>query len=915
MRWRRWTLITLATTAGLLIFVNDGTRTVAESAGGEPSPVAVTGAGDAVLNNATIWRVRVVREEEEVLLPSGEIEHCRISWGAPDSDGSGGFAKKFPEGRYRLDASRIEVAKRPTRRIPAETSSEWVKPDFDDSGWDRSGAPILHVARQPEWKLVLLRTRFSVVNPSDLTLSMTYKGGVVVYLNGEELTRKDLLDGKHGEGMHGLAKPDDEGAYTAFGDRLPSWSTKGGLWRIQYLDGAPKELVEKRTRRLADFKIPAGKLKKGVNVLAVAIHRSVAPWQFYATCDRRRVGFYYDSEALWGRAGLHEVSLIGGGVVPNVSASQAGKLRAWNATILRKVWQSDYGDPSEGLNPVYIVGARNGRFAGQVVIENGGPIRGLKVTPSNLSGPGNIPAANVTILYAQPDGSVRGECRAFDMLEEEPPAEIAPGKGRSGALQPLWITVKIPADAKPGIYTGEVAVTAQEGSLKVPLKVEVVGWTLPDYREFAAYMDMFQSPESLAMAYEVPMWSEAHWKLIERSLTLMGPMASKSLYLTCIRRTHLGNEHAMIRWKKGADGKLEPDLSIASRYLDLAVKHWGKVPSVVLYGWEPPYSAGHGNVEVEPSWIHDREIMITVVGADGALAEDKAPAWETPECAEFWKKLLDGMQKEMDKHGISKSMLFGLMGDHLPTAAAVEAVRKARPDLEWACHSHFYRDKWHGQEIGFSAAVWGVKCYPCDPLDGYGYGWRNAFRLLHYPRGDLNSSCSLANFRLQIEQDMGAKPWDTNQWRKSNGIRGLGRQGADFWPVLKDASGRPSARLAARYPDTAWGQLCINYGNPDYLGKGRTGPVPTARSEMIRENVQEIEARVLIEKALLDEARKAKLGDELAKLCREAMDERILLCLYGVHEGEPWVISSGVPERMKKLFGLAAEVAAKIGGK
>jgi len=86
------------------------------------------------------------------------------------------------------------------------------------------------------------------------------------------------------------------------------------------------------------------------------------------------------------------------------------------------------------------------------------------------------------------------------------------------------------------------------------------------------------------------------------------------------------------------------------------------------------------------------------------------------------------------------------------------------------------------------------------------------------------------------------------------------------------------------------------------------------RSESYRENFQEIEARVFIEKALLDEARKAKLGADLARRCRVLLDERIRACIRASDPaGEVWFLSSDWAERSARLFALAARVAAKLG--
>ncbi|HYD40491.1 MAG TPA: glycoside hydrolase domain-containing protein [Anaeromyxobacter sp.] len=48
-----------------------------------------------------------------------------------------------------------------------------------------------------------------------------------------------------------------------------------------------------------------------------------------------------------------------------------------------------------------------------------------------------------------------------------------------GESRGIWIEVRVPADAKPGTYRGEVVVTAAEGEWKVPVTLEVWDFQLP----------------------------------------------------------------------------------------------------------------------------------------------------------------------------------------------------------------------------------------------------------------------------------------------------------------------------------------------------------------------------------------------------------------------------------------------------
>ncbi|MHC4915643.1 MAG: glycoside hydrolase domain-containing protein [Planctomycetota bacterium] len=872
---------------------------------------AAGGGETTILGEGSSWRVRVTWERDQVLLKSGEVVHARI---------------KIPKNGWKKAKTVEEVTAEKVAPVtmPAESPSDWAKPEFDDSAWVRRGLPVIGRARRsyssetyylPYWKLVLARGRFEVTDPAragDLALSVTYKGGIVVYLNGEELTRSHMPEGK----IEPLtpAKPYGRDSFIR-----PDGHLVNDVKELRTY----KDIAAARNRRLENVKIPGAKLKRGVNILAVAAHRAPIDWSYYATRVKPYPYGAYDkrSKSQWCRADVLAVSLTaaaGAAVKPNAGKTADPSLRVWNRDTLNKLHASHRGDPCEELRPLRLAGARNGLFAGQLVAEAGAPIKGLKVEVSDLTGPGTIPKSAVEVRYGRADGvSHRGSPRGvpkdpwFESLDDDPPAE-APVRPQSGrAVQPLWVRVAVPRDAKPGAYKGRIKVSAAGAKpLETELHVSVADWTLPDARDFTTRMDFIQSPTSVALAYGVEVWSEKHWPLLERSLACLGRMADKTLYITAIRRTHFGNEHGMIRFTRGADGKLRPDLSVAEKYLDLAVKHQGKIPAVILYCWEPPDSMGHAGTG--PKRIHDRDILVTVVGKGGELEKAQGPKWGTEECRAFWKRLSTAVREMLRKRDMEKSLMFGLIGDHRPTKAAVQEIGTGAPDVKWAVHSHHYCDEWQGAKIGMCIALWGVRCYPADPDRGRGYGWQNPFWLGLYPRNQMSIGSPLVDHRMQAENQLGAIPASLRRWSNAKGLHGIGRIGADFWPAAKDKRGRLST-IAGRYPETYWGQRCLNYCVPSVLGQGAKGPVPSVRSEAFRENVQECEARIFIERALTDEGKKAKLGDDLAKRCQAVLDVRIRSCLYSVGRGWTWFVSSGWAERNRELFDLAAEVQKKTG--
>jgi hypothetical protein len=105
------------------------------------------------------------------------------------------------------------------------------------------------------------------------------------------------------------------------------------------------------------------------------------------------------------------------------------------------------------------------------------------------------------------------------------------------------------------------------------------------------------------------------------------------------------------------------------------------------------------------------------------------------------------------------------------------------------------------------------------------------------------------------------------------------------------------------------------------LAPGPEGAVATVRFEMLRESVQECEARIFIEKALTDKAMTAKLGDALAKKAQEALDDRVVQLRTAfvdkaTAKGWDWFAAeSGWQERSARLYAAAGEVAAALGDK
>jgi hypothetical protein len=131
---------------------------------------------------------------------------------------------------------------------------------------------------------------------------------------------------------------------------------------------------------------------------------------------------------------------------------------------------------------VHIRAARNEAEAAQLVLRSERPLRGVRIVPGGLKGPGEIPAGAVEVLQvryldiAQPtDASARPGPWPDPLMPIAGPLDLD-----AGVNHPFWIRVSIPRGASAGAYTGSLAIRHEGGACEVPLTVEVYGFELPD---------------------------------------------------------------------------------------------------------------------------------------------------------------------------------------------------------------------------------------------------------------------------------------------------------------------------------------------------------------------------------------------------------------------------------------------------
>jgi len=472
------------------------------------------------------------------------------------------------------------------------------------------------------------------------------------------------------------------------------------------------------------------------------------------------------------------------------------------------------------------------------------------------------------------------------------------------AFLPLWLTVRVPRNAEPGIYAGELVASADgEKTVRVPVQFRVAGhWALPDPVEFKTMVGMVESPDSVAMQYGVKMWSAEHWKMLDQVFALMGEVGVGDLYIPLLAKTNLANDDSMVRWIKQADGSYKHDFSIVERYLDLALKHLGRKCLVVLWINDYPFfRSGAQNWAGKSVNLDDvsaaREantlpLPYTELNPEtGLMTEKQAPQWGTPEAKTFWKPVFDGITAALAKRGMEKNMLFGCFTDGNIYPKCVAVCSELAPQAKWYARTHHMGNYYEAKKYNgyFNWGCWVpaaddvmvVNWTPDTGTSEY-YRWRMPMWKTSIPTvtgaWSMNQNSELPIFRMMAESillgNAGEGPIKTGDM-----VHGIGCQGADFWPVLVTDTDKRGKSLATQIRKSRLSMYTDQGGVMDqssatfaFLGRGKNGPVATYHLRLLQEAQQDMEARIFVQDALLDHT--DKLGPDLARRCKDICDDR-----------------------------------------
>lgn len=198
---------------------------------------------------------------------------------------------------------------------------------------------------------------------------------------------------------------------------------------------------------------------------------------------------------------------------------------------------------------------RGERCSTQLAVQANGPARQLSVSCTSLSnGEKSIPATVSLIRYSVAHGTPTADIIGGETTCDNP----------AGVIRGIWVQIDVPQNAEPGIYQGQVIVSAEGcAETRQTIRLNVSEETLPTPEQWKLYLDLWQHPQAVARWHDVEPWSPEHFALLRPLMKRLAAAGQKCITTTLLDEAWNGQTYdtfpSMVRWIRGVDGQMHYD--------------------------------------------------------------------------------------------------------------------------------------------------------------------------------------------------------------------------------------------------------------------------------------------------------------------------------------------------------------------
>jgi hypothetical protein len=364
--------------------------------------------------------------------------------------------------------------------------------------------------------------------------------------------------------------------------------------------------------------------------------------------------------------------------------------------------------PKQVKKELLLTAPRNGFVNGQILMIGKKDTVTTSAIASDLKGPSGkvLSAKNIQILYGQYYYQNLGlhvykwkvaiassdKCRGISTRNGE--FATPPPKKGYWMIDPLlpekkcviekvlprtaWVKIFVPADTKPGLYTGEIRIA---GGPAVPLKLDVVNAAVPPIDKSPMVNYIRPAWEIIARGNGIPekdFWkSDEFWKMVETYLQLLRDLRMPICHIGAFSFSYPSFQ-GMVKWTKKGE-EWEADFTTAEKFLDVYKKTVGEPLIVSASGFRTGY---YTRSELQTLYYDaDKKEQALITLAD-----------TSPEAMAVADRLVAGLMKALAKYGWEKKLSIAVFHDKQSRKDEVrKKLLEKYPGLKITAWSHSNR--------------------------------------------------------------------------------------------------------------------------------------------------------------------------------------------------------------------------------
>lgn len=291
------------------------------------------------------------------------------------------------------------------------------------------------------------------------------------------------------------------------------------------------------------------------------------------------------------------------------------------------------------------------------------------------------------------DKSKWGEVLVADVLDINDSMTVPAGR-----KQPVWMTVSVPSDARPGKYSGKLTVTSSNAKARsLNVELTVADHVLPPARDWAFHLDLWQNPYSVARYENVPIWSEAHFEAMRPVMKMLADAGQKSVTATIMNRPWNGQTEdafgSMVTKIRRVDGTWLYDYTIFDRWvefmfslgIDRQINCYSMIPWALEFDYYDQATSSNTTIQATPG---------------------------SQEYNEYWGSFIADFARHLKSKGWFEKTMIAMDERPLESMQAVlSLIRKIEPDFKISLAGSYHEPVIY-DIVDFSETFSGKKEFP-----------------------------------------------------------------------------------------------------------------------------------------------------------------------------------------------------------